>query len=131
MNAYLIVFLGAGLGGALRHAMNVAVPKVLGGAFPYHTLLINIIGSLLIGLIAGYFGYRGEASQSLRLFLTTGILGGFTTFSAFSLEAALLYERGQVGLLVVYIAASVGISLAAVFAGLYLLRTVPLGGAAP
>ena len=70
----------------------------LGTAFPWGTFIINISGSLVMGLIAGYLAFKGEASQPWRLFLMTGILGGYTTFSAFSLDAALLYERGEIGL---------------------------------
>jgi len=86
------------------------------------TLLVNVVGSLSLGAIAGNFALRGHASQALQLFLTTGILGGFTTFSAFSLEAALLWERGQVLGCVVFVCASVILSIAAVFAGLSLVR---------
>ena len=94
--AYLIVFLGGGLGAAMRHGVNIASARAFGTGFPYGTLLINITGSLLMGLVAAYFAFKGDASQHWRLFLTTGILGGYTTFSAFSLDAALLYERGEV-----------------------------------
>ena len=81
--AYLIVFLGGGLGAALRHGINLASARAFGTGFPYGTLLINITGSLVMGLAAAYFAFKGDASQHWRLFLTTGILGGFTTFSAF------------------------------------------------
>src|SRR5256885_3630968 len=97
---YLIVFLGAGIGGALRHGVNGLAMRLAGPDFPFGTMTINILGSLAMGLIAGYFAYRGgtgvfgQMSQHWRLFLTTGILGGFTTFSAFSLDFALLWERG-------------------------------------
>ena len=90
---YLIVFLGAGIGGALRHGVNVGAARLLGYGFPFGTLIVNVLGSFLIGLLAGYFGFRTGIDQHVRLFLTTGILGGFTTFSAFSLDAALLVER--------------------------------------
>jgi CrcB protein len=120
--AYLIVFLGGGLGAALRHGINIASARLLGTAFPYGTLTINITGSLVMGLIAGYFAFKGDASQHWRLFLTTGILGGYTTFSAFSLDAALLYERGAVGLAALYVVGSVVLSIAGLFAGLALAR---------
>ena len=120
---YLIVFLGGGIGSALRHTVNITAPRMFGTAFPYGTLFINISGSFVMGLVAGYFAFKGDASQSWRLFLTTGILGGYTTFSAFSLDAALLYERGELGLAALYVIASVAISIAGLFAGLALVRS--------
>src|SRR5262245_2771530 len=93
---YVFVFLGAGLGGMLRHSVNQVSPRLFGLDLPIGTLLINVTGSLLLGAVAGLFASRGHASHNLQLFVTTGILGGFTTFSAFSLESALLWERGQV-----------------------------------
>jgi len=120
---YLIVFLGGGLGAALRHGMNIGVARWLGTAFPYGTLIINVTGSLVMGLIAGYFAFKGGLSQHWRLFLTTGILGGYTTFSAFSLDAVLLYERSELGLAALYVAASVLLSIAGLFAGFWIVRT--------
>jgi CrcB protein len=122
--AYLIVFIGGGFGSLLRHGVNVLGVRWLGTSFPYHTLTVNITGSFVMGLVAGYFAFRGDASQHWRLFLTTGILGGYTTFSAFSLDTALLYERGEVGLAAVYVLASVVVSIAGLFLGLYLMRHV-------
>lgn len=119
---YLVVFLGAGFGGMGRHGINVLAARLFGTGFPVGTLAINVAGSLLIGLVAGYFALRGHLPQELRLFLVTGILGGFTTFSAFSLETALLWQRGEAGLAAVYVAASVALSLAGVAAGLALIR---------
>jgi CrcB protein len=125
MSAYLIVFVGAGLGGALRHGVNVAALRWLGAGFPYGTLIVNIVGSLVMGLLAGYFSLKANPGQMWRLFLTTGMLGGFTTFSAFSLDMALLYERGALGLTALYVIVSVGISVAALFAGLFIMRQLP------
>lgn len=122
MQAYLIVFLGAGLGGALRHGVNLASARLFGLDFPYGTLIVNVVGSLAMGLIAEYLALKGEASQMWRLFLTTGILGGFTTFSAFSLDAALLWERGATGQAALYVAVSVALSVAGLFLGLWLVR---------
>jgi fluoride exporter len=119
---YVLVFLGAGLGGALRHFTNVVTQRAFGSGLPVSTLVVNVLGSLSLGAIAGYFALRGHGSQGLQLFLTTGILGGFTTFSAFSLEAALLWERGQLLSCVAFVAASVVLSIGAVFAGLALVR---------
>ncbi len=118
-----IVFLGAGIGGALRHGVNLAAVRLFGFDFPYGTLIVNILGSLIMGLLAGYFAYRTGIPQHLRLFLTTGVLGGFTTFSAFSLDAALLIERHAYWSAAVYMAGSVLLSLLALFAGLSLSRT--------
>ncbi|HEY8565205.1 MAG TPA: fluoride efflux transporter CrcB [Beijerinckiaceae bacterium] len=124
MNAYLLVFLGAGLGGALRHGVNVGCAHSFGTAFPWGTLAVNVLGSLIMGLLAGWLALRaGEASsQPLRLFLLTGILGGFTTFSAFSLDTAVLWERGEAGLAAIYVVGSVVASLAALAIGLAAAR---------
>jgi CrcB protein len=119
---YLLVFIGGGFGSSLRHTVNVLSARLLGTAFPWHTFIINITGSIIMGLIAGYLALKGEASQPWRLFLMTGILGGYTTFSAFSLDTALLYERGEVALAVLYVLGSVGLSIAGLFAGLALMR---------
>jgi fluoride exporter len=80
---FVLVFIRGGLGSMLRHASNQASAAILGPDFPYGTMFVNIVGSLAIGLIAGWFGRHGGGGQMLPLFLTTGILGGFTTFSAF------------------------------------------------
>ena len=126
MTSYLIVFLGAGIGGALRHAVNVGCARMCGTAFPWGTLTVNVVGSFIMGALAGWLAFKaGEGwSQSLRLFLTTGILGGFTTFSAFSLDAVLIWERGQIGLAATYVAASVVLSIAGLIAGLGLVRAI-------
>jgi fluoride exporter len=118
----LIVFLGGGLGAALRHAVNLLSARLLGMAFPYATLIENVSGSLIMGLLAAYFAFKGDASQHWRLFLTTGILGGYTTFSAFSLDVAVLYERGELGLALTYALLSVLLSVGGLFAGLALVR---------
>ena len=120
---YLIVFLGAGIGGALRHGVNVGAARLFGYGFPFGTLIVNVAGSFLMGVLAGYFAFRPGIGQHLRLFLTTGILGGFTTFSAFSLDAALLVERHHYGLAAGYMVGSVAASVSALFFGLALFRT--------
>lgn len=119
---FLIVFLGGGIGAALRHGVNLLSTRFLGTAFPYATLFENVSGSFVMGLLAAYFAFKGDASQHWRLFLTTGILGGYTTFSAFSLDAVLLYERSEFALAAVYVLASVVLSIAGLFAGLALIR---------
>jgi CrcB protein len=122
LQGYLLVFAGAGLGGVLRHSVNLASLRLLGPDLPAGTLAVNLVGSLAIGALAGYFALRGHGTQHLHLFLATGILGGFTTFSAFSLEAALLWERGQLLACAAYVLGSVVLSIAGVFAGLALSR---------
>ncbi|MBB5577754.1 MULTISPECIES: fluoride efflux transporter CrcB [Rhizobium] len=119
---YLIVFLGAGLGGAFRLGVNQASIRLFGLGFPYGTLVVNVVGSLIMGLLTEYFVLRSGLSQELRLFLTTGILGGFTTFSTFSLDAIALWERGQWASSLIYIMFSVFLSLAALVAGLMIIR---------
>ena len=120
--SYLLVFIGGGLGASLRHTINMVFTRTFGTGFPYHTFFINVSGSIVMGLIAGYLAFKGEATQHWRLFLMTGILGGYTTFSAFSLDTALLYERGEVALAAVYVVGSVALSIAGLFAGLALVR---------
>jgi CrcB protein len=122
MQAYLIVFLGAGIGGAIRHGVNLAFMRLVGAGFPLSTMVINIVGSLVMGLCAGWFALKSDPGMHWRLFLTTGILGGFTTFSTFSLDAAVLYQRGQFGLAALYVGISVVAGIAGLFAGLAIVR---------
>jgi fluoride exporter len=122
MTGFLLVFFGGGIGAALRHGVNLLSARLLGAAFPYATLIENVSGSLLMGLLVGYFAFKGDASQPMRLFLATGVLGGYTTFSAFSLDTALLWERGEVALAAAYVLGSVALSIAGLFAGLALMR---------
>ena len=120
---YLLVFIGGGLGAILRYVLTVTSGKAFGTNFPWGTFIINITGSTVMGLIAGYLAFKGEASQSLRLFIMTGVLGGYTTFSAFSLDAGLLYERGEIGLALAYVLGSVLLAIAGLFAGLAIVRS--------
>lgn len=122
MMAYLLVFLGAGFGGARRHGVNMTAARLLPSVFPIATLTVNVLGSIIMGLLVGYFAFRGDASQHWRLFLTTGILGGFTTFSTFSLDVALLWERGQALGALVYVLASLVLAVGGLFAGLNIVR---------
>lgn len=119
---YVIVFIGAGIGGALRHGVNMAAFRHIGPGIGYGTIIVNIVGSFLMGALAAYFAFKGGGAQQWRLFITTGILGGFTTFSSFSLDASLYYERGEIGNALLYIAATLVISIAALFAGLFIVR---------
>ena len=120
---YLIVFVGAGIGGAMRHGVNVGATRLFGFGFPSGTFIVNVVGSFAMGLLAGFFVYRAGVPQHVRLFLTTGILGGFTTFSTFSLDAALMIERHQFGAAAGYAVGSVAAGLAALFFGLAVFRS--------
>lgn len=122
--AFLLVFLGGGLGSILRHAVNEKGSALWGVNYPWGTVFVNIVGSLAMGLIAGWFALRGHSGQLPRLFLTTGILGGFTTFSTFSLDSALLLERGDTWAGMAYIAGSVVVGILALFAGLMIMRSI-------
>ena len=121
---YILVFVGGGIGATLRHAVNRASLAWLGPGYPYGTLFVNIAGGLVVGILAELFLVKGGGSQSLRLFLVTGILGGFTTFSAFSLDAALMWQRGDYAALGTYVAASVFFSIAALFFGMAAVRSL-------
>jgi fluoride exporter len=122
--AYLIVFVGAGIGGMLRHGANVLAARLLGLGFPYGTLFVNIAGGFLLGVVAEWLLIKGIGNQPLRLFLTTGMLGGFTTFSAFSLDAAVMWQRGDYLLCAGYAAGSVVFSVAALFLGMAAVKAL-------
>ena len=126
MQTALLVFIGAGMGGVLRHWVNTGCARFCGTFFPWGTLTVNVVGSLAMGVIAGWLTFRAEApwSPPVRLFLTTGVLGGFTTFSAFSLDAVLLWERGEPALAGGYVLGSVLLSVAALAAGLAVVRAL-------
>jgi fluoride exporter len=121
MGPYLIIFAGAGLGGMARHGVNMAAAR-LGYAFPWGTFAVNVGGSFLMGVLAAWFALRTGVPQHVKLFLTTGLLGGFTTFSAFSLDAALMWERGAFASFAAYALASVALSVAGLFAGMAAVR---------
>jgi CrcB protein len=122
---YLIVFAGGGIGAALRHFFNVWFARLFGTTFPYATLFENVTGSLAMGLLVATFAFKSDIPQHLRLFLTTGILGGYTTFSTFSLDTAVLYERGDnLGMAALYVLLSVALSIGGLFAGLAVVRAM-------
>jgi CrcB protein len=125
MQAALFVFLGAGLGGCLRHFVNLGIGRLLGTNWPWGIFTINVTGSLMMGLAAGWLAFKtgGNWSQATRLFLTTGVLGGYTTFSSFSLDAVLLWERGDVAVALGYMVGSVIVSVLALAAGLAFVRS--------
>lgn len=126
MQAYLIVFVGAGFGGALRHFLNLAIGRAVGSDFPWATAFINVSGSFVMGALAGWLAFRAGAgwTQHVRLFAATGVLGGYTTFSTFSLESILLLERSQIGSALAYVGGSVLLGILALFAGLSLARSL-------
>ena len=121
---FLIVFVGGGIGAALRHGFNLAFARLFGTAFPHATVFENVSGSVVMGVLVAWFAFRGGIPQHWQLFLTTGILGGYTTFSTFSLDVAVLYERGEIGLAALYVLLSVALSIAGLFAGMAVVRGV-------
>lgn len=125
--ATLNVAVGGAFGAALRYQLGRSMTGWLGSdamtVFPWATLAVNAVGSLLMGFLAGWLAFRGgESGEQLRLLLGIGLLGGFTTFSAFSLELVLLIERGQIGLAALYALLSVALGVSGLFAGLALMR---------
>lgn len=123
MMGYAVVFIGAGVGGMIRHFMNIWVARLAGTHFPMHTLVINVTGSMVMGMVTAWFAIKGGAAGHTRLFIATGILGGYTTFSAFSLDAVLLWERHDHLLAAYYVGGSVVLSLLGLAAGLWIMRT--------
>ncbi len=128
MKHLLLVALGGGIGASLRHLVSLATLRLIGPGFPWGTMTVNVVGSFAMGLfiawLARYSDLLGGAAQDVRYLLATGLLGGFTTFSAFSLDFAVMWERGDMGLAGAYALASVLLSLTAIFAGLSAVRIV-------
>ncbi len=123
MTGFLLVFAGGGFGAAMRYGLSLMLPCATGG-WPWSTMLANIAGSLVMGILAGCLSTRGSGGEEWRLFLGVGILGGFTTFSAFSLEAVTMVERGALGDAALYAIGSVILSILALWGGLSVARTV-------
>jgi fluoride exporter len=124
MPTFLWVALGGAIGSAARYGVNVWSGRLLGSEFPWHTFIVNVLGCFAMGALVELMALKLSVSNETRAFLTTGILGGFTTFSAFSLDFAVLVERKSYGAAAAYGAGSVALSLIAVFAGLSLVRTL-------
>ena len=120
----LLVAAGGAAGAVCRHVVNLFALRLAGPAFPWGTLFVNVAGSLAMGLFIGWLARRAGGGQELRLLLATGFLGGFTTFSAFSLDAVTLWERGEVALSMGYVLVSVAFSILALFGGLALARSI-------
>lgn len=124
MNHLLLAAAGGAIGAGLRHLANLTALRWFGPNFPWGTMGINIAGSLAMGIFIELLVRRAGSSNELRLFIATGILGGFTTFSAFSLDFAVLMQRGAMGSALFYAFASVILSILALFLGLWLVRTI-------
>lgn len=124
MNQLLAVALGGALGSSARYLFSAQMLRLYGPNFPWGTLGVNLIGCFIMGVLAESFALRFNVSGEMRSFLMTGLLGGFTTFSAFSLDAGNMIERHDYTLAGLYIAASVIGSIVALFFGLYAVRTV-------
>lgn len=122
MNALLLVASGGAIGSVARYLVGILMARILGVAFPWGTLTVNVVGGLLMGLFIELLARRFEGSPELRLFVAIGILGGFTTFSSFSLDVVVLWQRGELGLALIYVIASVILSIGALFFGLWLAR---------
>jgi CrcB protein len=128
MNGLLYVALGGAIGASARHLLSGVSMRVMGTDFPWGTFVANVLGGLLMGMLVGWLAHKGSqlegGAHNLRLFFGVGILGGFTTFSAFSLDALLMIEKKSYGLAAGYISASVVLSILALFIGLIIARKV-------
>ncbi len=124
MKTLLFVAVGGAFGASARYLMGIGAGRLLGFGFPYGTLAVNVVGCLLMGLLIEAMALRWNVSNELRAFLTVGVLGGFTTFSAFASEFALLIERHDYLPGAIYLLASVGLSIGALFAGLAAVRAL-------
>ncbi|MTI16425.1 fluoride efflux transporter CrcB [Rhodobacteraceae bacterium RKSG542] len=122
MKHLLLVALGGGMGAACRHMISLAYLRYLGPAFPWGTITVNILGSLIMGIFVEVLAQKLNGSNELRFLIATGFLGGFTTFSSFSLDVAVLWERGEPWLAFIYVTASVVLSIGALFCGLAATR---------
>ena len=118
----LLVALGGALGSVCRYLVGVGAGRLLGADFPFGTMIVNIVGSFVMGLFIELLAVRFDGSESLRLFVAVGILGGFTTLSSFSLDSVVLFERGAIGAAALYVGGSIVLSLAALVAGLHFAR---------
>lgn len=124
MRLVLYAAAGGAIGTAARHLVNVGFGRWLGSGFPWSTLFVNVAGGFLMGALIEALALKFHGSLELRTFLATGILGGFTTFSAFSMDAVLLMQRGETATAALYIGASVLLSILALLAGLWLVRVI-------
>lgn len=124
MKMLLLASAGGALGAGARHLVNLGMGRLLGTAFPWATLTVNILGSFLMGVLIELLVLRFGGSPAMRTLLGTGFLGGFTTFSAFSLDVFVLLDRKETGVAALYVAGSVVVGFAALYAGIMLVRAV-------
>ncbi|MEP3244477.1 MAG: fluoride efflux transporter CrcB [Sneathiella sp.] len=124
MGLYLSVALGGALGACARYGVAHFALRFLGPGYPYGTLIVNIAGSFLMGMLIEFMALRWSPSPELRVFLVTGFLGAFTTFSTFSLDVSIQLQRGAYLAAGSYIALSVLLSIAGLFAGLHIMRVI-------
>lgn len=121
-----LVFVGGGIGSSLRYGVNLATIAWFGPHFPWGTLTVNVVGSAVMGAFAGYLMTRepGTGSDAVRLFFMTGILGGFTTFSAFSLDVVVLWQRGATMAAIGYVLVSLALSILALLAAMAVIEAL-------
>ena len=124
MLGFLYVALGGAIGSVARYGVNIGAQQLLGHEFPWATFIVNVVGSFVMGFLVVFLNAKYAGQPELRLFLTTGVLGGFTTFSAFSIDFFGLMQRGEALMAILYVLASVVISLLAVFAGYMVSRAI-------
>ena len=124
MRLRLVIAAGGAYGAVFRHRLGAQILRWLGAGFPYGTLTVNVVGAFLLGALIEIMALRWQVSLEMRAFMTVGVLGAFTTFSTFSLEVVLLFERGAILSMTAYLVASVGLAVLALFAGLHLFRAV-------
>ena len=121
---FFFVALGGAVGASLRYAISLATVQIIGGQFPWGTLLVNVAGSICLGVVTAILADSWALSAEFRLFLVVGVLGGFTTFSAFSMDILILVERSQLDLAILYLLGTLMLSLGGLFAGLRLARVI-------
>lgn len=124
MSNILLVAVGGAIGSVARYLVGLWATRLAGPNFPWGTLTVNVVGAFAIGLLVEMVARRFDASTEIRAFIVTGILGGFTTWSSFTLDTMVLFERGEIGLSALYLLASLLVSFAAIFAGLALGRAL-------
>lgn len=124
MNMIFAIAAGGAIGAVCRHGVNIGAAQLFGAGFPWGTLIVNVLGSFIMGTLIAAFAHMGNPSQEIKAFLIVGLLGAMTTFSTFSLDTITLFERGELTAMALYLFSSVFFSIMGLFAGLLLVRTV-------